>query len=209
MNDFDFDVRNKKRIASGSYHIKRGSKSKKCSLPHDHITEKQWKEMNGRMETFSMKSPMGWDSFKAMSPDLQREYLQNLISEFNATQGEIADMFGVSRATLCKHVKNYVSSVKFDMSRRMSKKNQEDWLFFLTGEVQCDTPEASVQSEESCLPDIQVIGETPSDKKRMLLREFTLHFSGHPDVETIRNSLKIMISGSEEVDIHISVQVVA
>lgn len=208
MNDFDYDVFQKKRIASGSRYVRRGSRSKRCSLPHDHITEKQWKEMNGEMETFSMKRPMAWSSFKSMSPDLQVEYLQYLITEFNATQGEIADMFDVSRATLCKHVKNYASSVKFDMSRRMSKKNQEDWLFFLTGETPNEEKEMSTEAEP-CAPEIQVVNEIANDKKQMLLREFTLHFSGHPDVETIRNSLKLMLSGSEEVDIHISVQVTA
>ena len=38
MNDFDYDALQKKRIAAGARHMKRGSRSKRCSLPSDNLT---------------------------------------------------------------------------------------------------------------------------------------------------------------------------
>ena len=71
MNDFDYDVLQKKRTASGARHIKKGSKSKKCTLPSGFLTAKQRKELNGNVTTYNLSEPMTWKSFKAMPLDIQ------------------------------------------------------------------------------------------------------------------------------------------
>ena len=100
MTDFDYDVLQKKRIASGAYHVKKGSRSKKCTLPSDYLTAKQKRELNGKMDTFDLSKPMSWAEFKFMPKDLQEEYLLKLIDEFNASQRMVAKMFGISDPTL-------------------------------------------------------------------------------------------------------------
>ena len=60
MNDFDYDALQKKRIASGAFHMKRGSRSKRCSLPSDNLTPAQLKRRNGPVSTYKLDQPMSW-----------------------------------------------------------------------------------------------------------------------------------------------------
>ena len=71
MNDFDYDVLQKKRTAAGARHMKRGSRSKRCSLPSDNLTPAQLKRRNGPVSTYKLDAPMRWDDFKAMPVDLR------------------------------------------------------------------------------------------------------------------------------------------
>lgn len=77
MNDFDYDIVQKKRVARGAFaHVNR--KRGKCRLPSDYLTAAQKKEMNGAVKTYNITRPMPLDEFKGMPDDLQREYLRNI-----------------------------------------------------------------------------------------------------------------------------------
>lgn len=76
MNDFDYDIVQKKRVARGAFaHVNR--KRGKCRLPSDSLTAAQKREMNGAVKTYNITRPMPLDEFKGMPDDLQREYLRN------------------------------------------------------------------------------------------------------------------------------------
>ena len=93
MNDFDYDVLQKKRTAAGARHMKRGSRSKRCSLPSDNLTPAQLKRRNGPVSTYKLDEPMRWDDFKDMPVDLQKQYLTNLVETYGATNEMLGDMF--------------------------------------------------------------------------------------------------------------------
>lgn len=77
MNDFDYDIVQKKRVARGAFaHVNR--KRGKCRLPSDYLTAAQKREMNGEMKTYNITRPMPWGDFKAMPDDIKREYLRNM-----------------------------------------------------------------------------------------------------------------------------------
>ena len=76
LNDFDYDVMQKKRIASNARRRVCGSKSKFCGLPSDHMTHAQWKKHNGEVKTVNLNQPMSWQAFKDVPNDLQKEYIQ-------------------------------------------------------------------------------------------------------------------------------------
>ena len=88
MNDFDYDVMQKKRIARGASRMKRGSKSKKCTLPSDYLTAAQKRRLNGPVSTYKLDEPMSLESFKAMPEDLQKQYME-LRSEYIAMFGPL------------------------------------------------------------------------------------------------------------------------
>lgn len=44
MNDFDYEVLQKKRLARQAFHKKGESKSRKCPMSTDRMTRKQWIE---------------------------------------------------------------------------------------------------------------------------------------------------------------------
>ena len=100
MNDFDFDVMTKKRIARGAAARKCGSKSRRCTLPSDYLTDAQKKARNGKMSTYNLSKPMTYEQFKLMPRDLQREYLLKLRNDMHASARVIAQTFGCSYETV-------------------------------------------------------------------------------------------------------------
>lgn len=100
MNDFDFDIMTKKRIARGAAARKCGSKSRRCTLPSDYLTDAQKKARNGKMSTYNLSKPMTYEQFKLMPRDLQREYLLKLRNDMHASTRVIAQMFGCSDETV-------------------------------------------------------------------------------------------------------------
>ena len=102
MHDFDYDAMQKKRIARGASHMKHGSKSKKCTLPSDYLTDAQKRRLNGPVSTYKLDEPMSWESFKAMPEDLQKKYILNLQETYQANNDMLGKMFGVTGVSVCK-----------------------------------------------------------------------------------------------------------
>lgn len=100
MHDFDYDAMQKKRIARGAMHMKRGSKSTKCNLRQDNMTAAQLRRLNGPVSTYKMDEPMTKESFKAMPEDLQKQYIRGLQEMYQATDGMLGEMFGASSVTV-------------------------------------------------------------------------------------------------------------
>ena len=105
MHDFDYDAMQKKRIARGASYMKRGSKSKKCTLPSDYLTAAQKRRLNGPVSTYKLDEPMSWESFKAMPEDLQKQYILNLQNTYQANDKMVGKMFGKSDVTVGEHRK--------------------------------------------------------------------------------------------------------
>lgn len=100
MTDFDYDVMQKKRTAAGAYHRKGGSKSKKCSLPSDNLTEAQKRKLNGPVTTVNLNQPVSWKDFKPLSDSLKKSYLINLLNTYKPNGPMLGEMFGVSSKTV-------------------------------------------------------------------------------------------------------------
>ena len=106
MHDFDYDAMQKKRIARGASYMKRGSKSKKCTLPSDYLTAAQKRRLNGPVSTYKLDEPMSWESFKAMPEDLQKQYILNLQNTYQANDKMVGKMFEKSDVTVGEYRKN-------------------------------------------------------------------------------------------------------
>ena len=137
MNDFDYDALQKKRIAAGARHMRRGSRSKRCSLPSDHLTPAQLKRRNGPVSTYKLDAPMRWDDFKEMPADLQKQYLTYLVETYGATNEMLGDMFYV-HPTYVGAVKKALGVVSHNPRRVIGeKKDIRDhmWAAFCNGVV--------------------------------------------------------------------------
>lgn len=137
MNDFDYDVLQKKRTAAGARHMKRGSRSKRCSLPSDNLTPAQLKRRNGPVSTYKLDEPMKWDDFKAMPVDLQKQYLTNLVETYGATNEMLGDMFYV-HPTHVGAVKKALGVVSHNPHRLIGEKKairDQMWAAFCNGVV--------------------------------------------------------------------------
>lgn len=104
MNDFEYDVMQKKRIANGAFHQKKGSKSRKCTLPHEMLTPAQRKKLDGPVETYAINRPMDWETFKSMPLDLQQAHLDFVQNRFDVGVNTVSTLvFGLSRTALRYH----------------------------------------------------------------------------------------------------------
>lgn len=88
MDDFTYDCWQKKQLAQQARHRKRGSKSRKCSLPSDSLTKKQWKERNGKTLSINLNRPTSWEIFKEVSKPTQEEYLNHLLAVYGGKRNQ-------------------------------------------------------------------------------------------------------------------------
>ena len=137
MHDFDYDAMQKKRIARGASHMKRGSKSKKCTLPSDYLTAAQKRRLNGPVSTYKLDEPMNWESFKAMPEDLQKKYILNLQETYQANNDMLGKMFGVTGVSVCKmrHALGIGAMGQSKMTRDEVTVRDAKWDAFCNGVV--------------------------------------------------------------------------
>lgn len=127
------EIREKKTTAYGARHVKRGSRSKKCTLPSDWLSPKQLRERNGAVMTWEMNKPVSFNVFRAMPKDIAQEYLDNL-NNLSANLCDASKMMGVSAPTL----RNFIvrNGLSFAGKQGQKKTNDEAarWEKFLAGE---------------------------------------------------------------------------
>ena len=209
MNDFDYDCYRKKQVANSAMRRKCGSKSKKCSLPSDHLTKKQWNERCGSVMSYNLKKPMQWKEFTSLPKDLKEEYMNYLINEFSANARSMAALFGVSVPTVFRLVKNEGLNVKFLKGRYPSGEKEDAFRRFVDG-----TPDVET-SDDVEIAVLDEVKSTPCDaaKKESVatttrLDGFTMNFSGDINVEMIANSLRYILGSNNKAKIQIVCELV-
>jgi hypothetical protein len=211
MNDFDYEVLQKKRIAQSARHRKIGSKSKKCSLPSDGMTHKQWKERNGEVMSYNLNAPMKWKDFKYMPKDLQEQYLEKLRDEHGALQRDVANMLGITPNAFSAYVRK--RGIDLFCKRKSKSTDEVKWNAFLNGDseeaAEQSAPAAEELTEEAAVEaPVEAKPEPAAAKKAaaFTLDNFTLEFSGEFDPDAIRNSLAMILQKGQRVRIQISCQ---
>lgn len=131
MNDFDFDVLEKKRIAASARHRVCGSKSKHCFLPSDRLTKAQLAKRNGPGATFNMSGPMSWDMFDQLPQDLKGEYLIGLRDRFNPSPAQLGRMFGLPAATTRRNLQRQKLLEVLNRHARMTEEQYGEWERFI------------------------------------------------------------------------------
>lgn len=213
MTDFDYDCYRKKSIAHSAMKRKCGSKSKKCKLPSDNISKKQWNERCGDVVSYQIGKPMTWREFGRLPKDLKEEYLNNLIDKYSANARNMADMFDVSVATIFRVVKNEELNVKFQKGRHPTGFEAEQFQKFLSGSL-CPVGCSSSHQDDDVTPaDANSVitkpyGDTQEKEHDVThLDSFTMNFSGEIDVEMVANSLRYILGSGRKAKILISCEI--
>ena len=201
MTEFEYDCYKKKSVAHSAMRRKCGSKSKKCSLPSDHMTKKQWNERCGAVVSYNIGRPIKWAEFTKLPKDLKEEYMNNLIEKYSANARTMADVFGVSVATVFRVVKSEELNVKFLRGKYPTGEKLEALKVFMSGELDEieDTNEQSVEVSEESSEETDQSGSAQETR----LDSFTMNFSGEINVDTIANSLRYILSGGGQAKIQI------
>lgn len=129
MELIDYDVRDRKSLARASKYKKNGSKSKKCMLPSDRLTDAQLRKKNGGLTVYQIGKPIAWDTFKEYPLEMQKEYLKHFANEHNCNVEMLANMMGCKVATL--HAYAHRKGLSGIVSRNPSyetRKAFDEWL---------------------------------------------------------------------------------
>ena len=218
MNDFEYECMQRKRLANQAKYRKRGNKSKKCSLPSDGMTHKQWKERCGQILSYNLSKPISWSDFKNLPVSAQTEYITRLQSQYGVTAVDLAKMFGVTPITVRKHVDANELGVSFPKGHAMGQEKRDAWSSFITGDLDSDMNQENIDKQDTTEPqniddavdsnEVQDENEEKSDNSGMKMSSFTVRFDGAISVDMIANSLKMILgnhsSGSVEVVCHIA-----
>lgn len=148
--------RETKSAARGAKHRVCGSKSRRCTLPHEHLTPAQLKRRNGIMITCDMSAPHTWAELKQWPEDLRREYMTRLIDTYCPTYAQLAAMLGCSDGS----VYNHLVTLRIPRENRHQTRAQKAaWLSFTSSDAP-ESPVSNVCSDEAQIPDKP---ESPAD----------------------------------------------
>lgn len=148
---FEQTSRERKRNARGSFAKKGGSRSKRCSLPSDHLTAKERRELNGVVETINTMKMMSYDEWKKLSISMKTAYIEALFEVHQARVADIAEMWGKPASNLCKSLKEYGIDVgRLSRNSRAYKHKSPDksWLDFVVNSTVFDGQGSQEPAEE-------------------------------------------------------------
>ena len=197
MNDFAYDCWQKKQLAQQARHRKRGSKSRKCFLPSDSLTKKQWKERNGKTLSINLNLPTSWENFKEVSKPTQEEYLNHLLAVYGANATSLATMFQVQPLTIRRFIQSNNLAVKFPVGHSMNAVQREAWEEFLKGGVKT-VPVATTPAEH--------YAASPDKNEQMSMKKVSLSFSGKINAAMIVNSLLQILGENAAGEVEITCQ---
>lgn len=173
MTDAELIMRSeaKEHKANGRAVYNRASRggSKHCHLPSDNMTKAQLKKMNGDVIVLQMNKPIPWKEFKKYHPDLQREYLENLVKNYGARQVDIANMFGLEKSYCSK----CITLIAPNLFKNHGKKSPDPrWLAFISGEtpeIQKEVVEETVEGPIKLEPGPVTEGNTNDSYDNMFV----------------------------------------
>ena len=209
MSDFDYEVMQRKNIAHSAKNRKCGSKSKKCSLPSDRMTNKQWKERCGEVMTYQFK-PITWAEFKEMPRDLQQMYLNTLQDKYSVTGTRLTEMLGTTMMTFRKYCVANGLQPGFKCGRRMTTEEEKAFQAFANweacDEVEIDAGDSLTTTEILQREDVHTWTndeEIQNDRSAMAMTSFHLSFAGDFNRDMLANSLSCIIPKGTKVKIDI------
>lgn len=216
MNDFDYEVMQRKRLARQAFHRKSGSKSKKCPMSTDHMTRKQWLERCGESVTYQLGKPMPWEEFKKMPVQIQKEYLLDMIRKYSTTASDLARLFGIGAPTVTKHCSSEEIGIKFSPGKKMPKDRHEEFerLFLNESEAEVEAPPPPAAEEPQDVVQAPLICQLDMSKAKpsssgMEMTDFSMSFQGAINAEAVVNSIVAMLVPGAKVRLDVRCSVIA
>lgn len=150
MNDFDFDVMQKKSLVASARKRVNGSKSKKCTLPYEYLTPAQRRELNGKVETMNVNMSITWAELNALPPHMAKEYIETLHRVHKASIAGALRMLEVPQTKYAALVRR-VGAVIPRMGGRQSREDTEIFARFCAQTkaelVELETPASDALDE--------------------------------------------------------------
>lgn len=191
--EFYEDIKYRKQLAGQARHRKGSRGGRKCNLPSDNLTRKQWEERCGKLETYQLGSPMSWSDFRGMPQSKKEEYIRILGDRYNVNASAMCRMFNISPGYFSKYIKTEGLDVCSSFSSRMSKDEKEAFNKFCSGHIACCTE----NEDETAADDAQERAEEPR-KPSYTMDGVTIRFAGKIDLGAVYNSMKSILGDAPD-----------
>lgn len=190
----------RKRVGRGVFSQKKGSRSRKCSLPSDYLTAKQKKELNGEMITYNLERPMSWTEFKFMPVAIQEKYIINMRDKYKGRMRDIAEMMGTTGDNLDNHMRQKGYKEKCAFGRGGKPHTAEEWIGFLKEHGKLPYPNEEDEPTEEVVEETPVVEEPK--KLQYIATNGSLSYRGDPAV--IFSKMLNALDMSKEYEIKIN-----
>lgn len=204
MTDFDYEVRARKLLARQSRYRKCGSRTRYVALPSDGMTQKQWKEKNGKVVSYSMNKPMDWNQFRMISGEMQTDYIKRLQEDYGANAHMLSEMFGVSPFTVLEYCKKHKLGVTFPRGGRVSEMKAEAFKRFLSQPEEVVPQEEPEQECEETTDATEPTEKHTAVSSRSHISEFSVSFRGTSEsLSEFYNMLRYMIPDGKDITLSV------
>lgn len=204
MTEFDYEVRERRSIARQSRYRKNGSRTRYVALPSDGMTQKQWKEKNGKVVSYSMNKPMDWKQFRMISREMQTDYIKRLQDDYSANAHMLSEMFGVSPFTILEYCKKHKLGITFPRGGRVSETKAEAFKRFLSQSAETEECDESAQDREETEVPMEPAEERAVAAPRSHISEFSVSFRGTSEsLSEFYNMLRYMIPDGKDVTLSV------
>lgn len=190
----------RKRVGRGVFSQKKGSRSRKCSLPSDYLTAKQKKELNGEMISYNLERPMTWTEFKFMPVAIQEKYIINMRDKYKGRMSDIAEMMGTTSNNLDNHMRQKGYREKCAFGRGSKHHATEEWIGFLKEHGKLPYPSEEDEPIEEVVEETPVVEEPK--KLQYIATNGSLSYRGDPAV--IFSKMLNALDMSKEYEIKIN-----
>lgn len=179
MHDFDYDVLEKKRIARSARNRINGSRSTYVSLPSDHLTAAEKKNLNGECKVYSLDRVIPWHEFKRLPMDIQKKYLEFLRDKFDISSGYVGEMFGIRPSSFTNWLAEH--EMKGLFPKNVNRQNGDVFRAWWQGpsEEQPVVEEKPVKKPEPRKPEMPYFPET------LQVGQFTMKGTGTEISQTL------------------------
>ena len=133
------DIREKNSIKAGAYHRVSGAKSKRCTLPSDHLTAAEKRRRNSPVESIKLNQPITYTELRQLSPSMQFLYLDHCIHEYHARRVDLIAMLGICQQTWSNFTATLPGKLTFKGKRQSPA---PEWTAFIQGQAEPIAPPA-------------------------------------------------------------------
>ena len=163
---FRSECADRKRVARGSCNKRsHAGKGGRVKMPSDYMTKKERDKMNGEVQSYKLNSPMKWAQFKRMPDDIKREYLSTIMGKYNPQQAALAEMFGISRNTVCNMFRELGIHFRGNVSAVRTGRNDAFWAW-VRGAEKAEPEQKSTQPKPTliidgvnCSAEVKTVGQ--------------------------------------------------
>lgn len=132
------DIREKNSAKSGAYHRVSGAKSKRCTLPSDHLTAAEKRRRNSPVSTVKLNQPITYAELRKLSPSMQFLYLDHVVHEYHARRVDLVSMLGICEQTWSNLTAALPGKLTF---KGRPKSPAPEWTAFTQGQAEPISPE--------------------------------------------------------------------